>query len=255
MRVLLKIPQVIYCIYALVWFVVLMLVLFPFVLIASFFGRIRGGNAIYRICMLWSDCWFAVIGIFHKNIYESPSREEQFIYVANHISYIDAPLIVKTLRRPIRVLGKYEMTKVPVFGFIYKYAVVTVDRSNAEQRARSVRQLKSVLRKGISIFIFPEGTFNLSNQPLKEFYDGAFRIAIETQTPIRPVLFLDGYARMHHRSVFTLNPGRSRSVFLEPISVDGYSMQDMPRLKQEVYNVMERKLIEYGASWVVNREA
>lgn len=251
MKILLKILQVIYCIYALVWFVVLMLLLFPFVLGASFFGRIRGGNAIYRICMFWADCWFLVIGIFHRNIYESaPMNGEQFIYVANHISYIDAPLIVKTLRRPIRVLGKYEMTKVPVFGYIYKYAVVTVDRSNAEQRAKSVRQLKSVLKKGISIFIFPEGTFNLTSEPLKEFYDGAFRIAIETQTPIRPVLFLDGYARMPHHGILSLSPGRSRSIFLEPIIVDDYTIQDMAKLKQKVYEVMERKLVEYGASWI-----
>lgn len=251
MKALLKILQVIYCIYALLCFVALMLVLFPFVLVASFFGRIRGGNAIYRMCMLWGDCWFLLVGIFHRNIYETaPQKDDRFIYVANHISYLDAPIIVKTLRRPVRPLGKYEMAKVPVFGYFYKNAVVTVDRSNAEQRARSVRALKAVLRKGISIFIFPEGTFNLTRRPLKEFYDGAFRIAIETQTPVRPILFLDAYTRMHHRSLFTLTPGRSRSVFLEPISVEGYTMQDVQRLKQHVCAIMEKKLMEYGAEWV-----
>jgi len=251
MRLLLKPLQILYCIYALLVFVGTMMLVFPFVLAASFLGRIKGGNTIYRLCMLWGDMWFFLVGIFHRNIYESNQHQErQYIYVANHISYLDAPVIVKTMRKPIRALGKYEMAKVPVFGYIYKNAIVMVDRTNAERRAKSVRQLKAVLRKGISIFIFPEGTFNLTNEPLKEFFDGAFRIAIETQTPIRPVLFLDAYTRLHHGSVFSLNPGRSRSVFLDPVSVDGLSMQDVPVLKQKVYEIMEAKLIEYNAAWI-----
>lgn len=255
MKVVLKPFQIIYCMYAFIVFLALMIIIFPFVLTASFFGRIKGGNAVYRLCMFWGDCWFPLIGIIHRNIYESNEpKDHQFIYVANHISYLDAPIIVKTLRTPIRPLGKAEMSKIPVFGYIYKNVIVLVDRSSAEARARSVRQLKAVLRKGISIFIFPEGTFNMTGMPLKDFYDGAFRIAIETQTPIRPILFLDAYDRQHYRSVFSFNPGRSRSVFLEPVPVEGYTMQNVQALKQQVYDIMERKLLEYGASWVKSQK-
>ena len=129
-----------------------------------------------------------------------------------------------------------------------------VDRRDAEKRARSVRTLKSVLRRGISIFIFPEGTFNLTHRPLKDFFDGAFRIAIETQTPIKPLLFLNAYDRMHYKSVFSLNPGKSRTIFLEEVDVSGLTMTDLAKLKQRVYDLMERKLIEYGASWIEDGE-
>jgi 1-acyl-sn-glycerol-3-phosphate acyltransferase len=243
--------RLLYSVYAVIVFVVLMLLVVPFVLVGSFFGKIRGGNFIYRMCGIWGDAWFLLIGIRHKNLYESPhDRSKQYIFVANHISYLDAPVIVQTLRQPVRVLGKIEMAKVPVFGFIYRNAIVTVDRSNAEKRAKSVRTLKSVIRKGISIFIFPEGTFNETNKPVKEFFDGAFRIAIETQTPIKPVLFLDAYTRMHYRSLLSLNPGRSRSVFLDEIPVAGLTSADMPALKQKVYAIMEKKLVEYKAAWI-----
>ena len=264
MKLLLKPFYLLYFIYAVTLFILTMILAFPFAIVASFFGRIKGGNAIYRICMVWGDVWCFLIGIRHKNIYEDAlHRDMQYIFVANHISYLDAPMIVKTLRRPIRALGKYEMSKVPIFGYIYKRAIVMVDRRDAEKRARSVRILKSVLRRKISIFIFPEGTFNLTHRPLKDFFDGAFRIAIETQTPIKPILFLDAYNRMHYESVFSLNPGGSRSVFLETVEVKGYSMADVQKLKQKVYDLMEKKLIEYGASWVtadresriVNRES
>jgi len=232
-----------------------MILIFPFVIIASFFGRIKGGNAIYRLCMLWGDIWFFLVGIRHRNIFESPiDPDKQYIYVANHISYLDAPVIVQALRSPMRALGKYEMSKVPIFGYIYRRAIVMVDRRDAEKRARSVRILKSVLKRKISIFIFPEGTFNLTRKPLKDFFDGAFRIAIETKTPIKPVLFLDAYSRMNYESIFSLNPGKSRAVFLDTIEVDGYNMSDVQKLKELVYDLMERKLIEYGASWIAREK-
>lgn len=240
-----------YCCYACLAFILLMLLVVLPVIIGSFFGKVKGGNFIYRLCTLWGDAWFFLIGIKHRNLYEAPhDKKQQYIFVANHISYLDAPIIVKTLRQRVRVLGKVEMSKMPVFGFIYKNAVVTVDRSSAENRARSVRVLKSVIKKGISIFIFPEGTFNETHQPVKAFFDGAFRIAIETQTPIKPVLFLDAYARMPYHSLFSLNPGRSRSVFLAPVPVEGLTSKDLPALKQKVFDIMEKKLREYKADWI-----
>ena len=206
---------------------------------------------IYRLCVFWADCWFALTGIFVKKIYEAPfDSNKKYIIVANHISYLDIPMLVKVFRKPLRPLGKIEMTKVPVFGFIYKYAIVTVDRSDARHRALSLRLLRSVLNKGISIFVFPEGTFNETNKPLKEFYNGAFKLAIETQTPIKPVLFLDTYNRMHYSSIFSLNPGACRVVYLEEISVEGFTMTDVHQLKEQVYQKMESALIAHNAAWI-----
>lgn len=251
MKLLIKPLQVFYTLYALLLFVAIMLLVFPFVIFASFFGRIKGGNAIYRICMLWADIWFPLVFIRHKNIYEQkPRKHQSYIFVANHISYLDAALIVKTFRHPLRALGKVELSKVPVFGYIYKKAIVTVDRTSAANRMRSVHILKSVLKKEISVLVFPEGTFNETGNPLKHFYDGAFRIAIETGTPIKPVLFLDSYNRMHYRSLFTFNPGISRAVFLEEIPTQGLHIKDTAHLKEKVFRMMEAKLFEYKASWI-----
>jgi 1-acyl-sn-glycerol-3-phosphate acyltransferase len=251
MHYLLRPFQWLYCIYALVLFVGIMLIFFPFMLVASLFGRVKGGNMIYRLCMLWGDIWFFLIFIYHRNYYEQPlDKNKQYIFVGNHISFLDAPLIVKTIRRPIRALGKTEMGKVPVFGFIYKYAVVRVDRSSADNRAKSVRNMKSILKRGISIVVFPEGTFNMTPNPLKGFYDGAFRVAIEAQMPIKPFVSLDSYDRMHYRSLFSLTPGKNRAVFLEEVPVAGLTQQDLPALKQKVYDLMDRKLREYKATWI-----
>jgi 1-acyl-sn-glycerol-3-phosphate acyltransferase len=155
---------------------------------------------------------------------------------------MDAPMFVKVVRQPVRALGKIEMSKIPLFGFLYRKTVVMVDRSSAENRAKSVMVLKSVLKKGISIFVFPEGTFNTTGHPLKEFYDGAFRIAIETQTPVKPIVFPDTLARLHYKSAFSLTPGRCRAIFLKEVSVEGMTVKDVPELKKKVYDAMEQAL-------------
>ncbi|TMI91804.1 MAG: 1-acyl-sn-glycerol-3-phosphate acyltransferase [Bacteroidetes bacterium] len=251
MNRVLKPLQWIYCIYAFLLFVGIMLVLFPFVVISSFFGKIRGGNAIFRICMLWADIWFPLIFIFPKRKFETPhDKTKQYVFVINHISLLDAGILPKAFRQPVRPLGKVEISKLPVFGFIYKKAIVPVDRSDTANKSRSLRILKSIIGKGISVLLFPEGTYNQSHQPLKKFYDGAFRIAIETQTPVKPVLFLDTYDRLRYQDSFSLNPGKCRILFLEEVPVSGLGIYDTDRLKEKVFAIMENKLREYQVSWI-----
>lgn len=248
MNPLIRLLQLLYCVYAFILFIIIMLGVFPFVMLALLFGKIAGGNLIYKLCMIWAKVWYFLIGVSHQEIYEHPhDPTKQYIFVANHISYMDIPPLVLIAHQPIRILGKYEMVKIPVFGWIYKAAVVLVDRKNAETRSKSVRALKSALRQGISIFIFPEGTFNMGPTPLKDFFDGAFRIAIETETPLKPVLLVDTLDRLHYNSIFSLTPGKSRVVFLDEIPVQGLTMQDITLLKEKVYDIMDAGLRRYRA--------
>lgn len=246
MKWLFRLLQYLFCLYAGLLFVLLMLLVFPFIMLSLVLGKIKGGNIIYQLCRLWGLTWYSLIGIRHKEIYETPhDRNKQYIFVANHSSYMDIPPIVLIAHQPMRILGKHEMVKVPVFGWIYRSAVILVDRHNSDTRSKSVRALKSALRHHISIFIFPEGTFNETKQPLKEFYDGAFRIAIETKTPIKPVLLVDTLDRLHYRGIFELTPGLNRVVYLEEVPVTGLTLKDIQSLKQKVYTIMENGLKRY----------
>jgi 1-acyl-sn-glycerol-3-phosphate acyltransferase len=246
MALLRKIGLFFFSIYGLLTFVMAMLLVFPFAMLAITAGKVQGGNLVYRCCRIWAQLWYYTIGVKHQEVYEHPhNTNQQYIFVANHISYMDIPPIVLAIHQPIRALGKYEMVKVPVFGWIYRAAVILVDRKNAETRAKSVRALKAAIKNRISIIIFPEGTFNETKQPLKSFFDGAFRIAIETQTPIKPLLLVDTLHRMHYRSLFELTPGLNRVVYLEEVPVDGLTMKDLPALRQKVYDLMEAGLKRY----------
>ncbi len=244
---LLRVLQILYSIYAILLFIVLMLiviVLLPFCLL---FGKIQGGNLLYVLLKYWAVIWYFFIGIRHREIYEAPyDKTKQYIFVANHISYMDIPAAVRSLHQPVRILGKHDMLSYPIFGLIYRLAVIVVDRRSAEARAQSVRAMKAALDKHISIFIFPEGTFNETEEVLKEFYDGAFRIAIETGTPIKPILFADTHKRMHYRGLFEFTPGRNLTVYLPEVMVDTYGMKGVGELKTKVHSMMKEGLLRYG---------
>ncbi len=252
MRPIFRFFQIVYTIYASLVFAAFLLIIFPLVLLTVFLPKKTRGNIIYQITRIGFDVVMILWGIFHRNIYEFPhDRKKPVIFVFNHISYLDAFIILKAVRRQhFRGLGKSEIGKIPIFGFIYSSAVIMVTRADAADRARSVSDLKNALSDNISIILAPEGTFNETNKPLTKFYDGAFRIAIETKTPIKPLLFLDTYDRLNYSVSFSLTPGRSRVVYLDEISVEGYDIADLPILRQKVYDVMEAALIRHKASWI-----
>lgn len=252
MRLILRIIQVLYSLYAMLVFLVFMFLMLPIVVVISLFPSTIRAGIIYFLATLWADGAMFLWGIRHRNIYEAPDNPNKpFVFVFNHISYIDIPILLKSLRKhSIRVLGKAEIAAIPLFGFIYRSAVVMVKRTDAADRAKSVEVLKHTLSRNISIVLAPEGTFNMTHHPLQPFYDGAFKIAIETQTPIKPVLFLDAFDRLHYNSVFSFTPGKSRTIFLEEVDVSNYTLSDVAILKQKVYGIMEQALLKYKASWI-----
>ncbi len=237
----------IYSIYALVVFAILTIISAIALLLLLPFGKAKLSKRVLKVCRYWASIWYLFIGIRHKEIFEAHHNfSRPHIFVANHNSYMDIPPIVQLKHQPIRPLGKFESSKIPIFGWVYKAAVIMVDRSSPEKRAQSLRNLKAALHKRVSIFIFPEGTFSMtSKQPLKSFYNGAFKLAIEMQIPIQPLLMIDAVDRMHFDSLFSLTPGLNRVVYLKTIDVSKYTLDDIEVLKEKVYQLMDEGLRRY----------
>ena len=241
-----------FSIYGFAVFLLWMFILLPLFIWAFLEKPIKGGNLIYNFSRFWADAFFFMLGIRHWNIYEEPfDRNAEYIFVSNHISYLDIPMMMKVIRKQhIRILGKSEMNRIPIFGSIYKRGTVSVDRNSVQARSESINKLIAFVHNKISVFICPEGTFNMSHEPLKNFYDGAFRIAIETQKPILPILFLVTYDRLNYKSIFSLNPGKCRGVYLSKTSSEGLTINDVTFLKEKIFKQMEEALIRYKASWI-----
>ena len=247
MKPIKRLVQLIYCIYALLVFAMLTILSAIALILLIPFGKAKLSKRVYKVCRYWAQTWYIFIGVWHKEIYEANHDfKKPHIFVANHNSYMDIPPIVQLNHQPIRPLGKFESSKIPIFGWVYRAAVILVDRSSPEKRARSLRNLKAALHKRTSIFIFPEGTFSMtSQQPLKSFYNGAFKLAIEMQIPIQPILMIDAVDRMHFESVFSLTPGANRVVYLKTVEVSTYTLEDIEKLKTEVYQMMDEGMRRY----------
>ena len=118
-------------------------------------------------------------------------------------------------------------------GYIIRNLYISVNRKDKYARAKSMENMQKNIREGISVFIFPEGTRNKSSEPLLDFRDGAFRLAIESQVPIAALTLLN---------TGKLSPGVLHCVWSEPISTKGMTQDDIPALKEKVISEMKKHL-------------
>lgn len=240
-----RLLSAIFLLYAAIIFITLMFVALPFVLL---FSAIFPINMSKRAILIVLRTWAALFSLFSffwittKNK-RSVDRSKSHIYVGNHGSYLDAIAVCVAVPQYFSALGKVEITKVPIFGLIYKRIVVLIDRSSKESREQSVQALKQDLASGLSILIFAEGTMNQTEKPLADFYDGAFRIAIETQTPIIPFVMMNNRELLPRKDPLKARPGLITTIFLPEVSVVGLTMDDVPNLKRKVYDVMENAIL------------
>lgn len=239
-----KLLQPIVTLYAILSFVAMLLVLFPFFVVISSANNAGARRLLYNIIKGWARVWLFINGMPLRIVGKKPA-DGRYIIVANHISYLDTVVLFPALPGYFRALGKKEFSKVPLLGFLYRQIVIMVDRSSQQSRAKSMRLMWRVLRKESSIIIFPEGTFNETGERLKSFYDGAFRLAVNSQVPILPVIFPDTVHRWHYSAWWKIWPGKNRAEFLAPIDAKGTTTGDIARLKQETFDAMDRALARY----------
>ncbi len=242
-----SILSILFLFYAAIIFITLMLVALPFVLLFSAILPLNTGKrAILAVLRTWA--WlFSALSFFWVNTKNKKKVDlsKSHIYVGNHGSYLDAVAVCLSIPQYFSALGKVEITKVPIFGLIYKRIVVLIDRSSKESREQSVNDLKKDIANGQSILIFAEGTMNQTDKPLTDFYDGAFRIAIETQTPIIPFVMINNRKLLPRKHPLKARPGLITSILLPEVSVAGLSLEDVPTLKKNVYDLMEQAILEH----------
>ena len=214
-----------------------MILYLPGILIPFLLGE-KYGNISFNFLKLWA--WtFSKLNFIPYRIHgkENITPGKAYIYISNHTSYLDIPGVCLTVPTQIRMLAKKELLSLPVLGWIIQHASVMVDRSSNESRIKSMDRLKEVLSRGISILIFPEGTQNRSGKPLQPFYDGAFRIAIETQRPLLPMVIV-GAGKLMPPKKASVKPGKINITIHPEIPTTGLKISDLSTLKAKAAEVM-----------------
>jgi 1-acyl-sn-glycerol-3-phosphate acyltransferase len=193
------------------------LFLFPFTL---FSGNVM---PLYR-----TGTWIAKTGIRIAGVRvmlegrERLDRTRGCIFMSNHVSNLDPPALIPLIPNRVSVLTKKEVFRIPVLGWAMRMAsFVPIERSDREKAIESIGRAAKVLRSGISMMIFVEGTRSPDGR-LLPFKKGPFHLAAETGAPIIPVTIV-GSRDLLPKGKLVLRPGVVRIVFHPPIDPAAYS--------------------------------
>lgn len=237
MKLLKNVAGFLFTIWAGIIFVVTMIIFYIPMWLTKFWGEPRRTEIFVRIIRAWMSVFLPLTGVRLTISGREHFKEgENYIVVCNHNSMMDVPVSSPGIPGANKTIAKIELSRTPLFGMIYKRGSVLVDRKNDKSRKDSFMEMKKVLDLGMHVCIYPEGTRNKTNKPLKEFHDGAFRLAVQTGKPILPaILFHTGTVLPHDKS-FHYWPHPVAMHFLAPVYVD--KNDDPVKLREKIFRVM-----------------
>jgi 1-acyl-sn-glycerol-3-phosphate acyltransferase len=157
------------------------------------------------------------------------------IIVSNHNSLMDVPVTTPFMARANKTIARKDFAKIPVFGWIYGFGSVLVDRNDDSSRRKSFEEMKRMLGYGLDMVIYPEGTRNRTNKPLKSFYDGAFRLAVDTKKPIVPALVFNTKKVLPASKKIFMWPHHLEMHFLPPVKTEDCTST---QLREKVFKIM-----------------
>ena len=194
----------------------------------------------------WLGTWTSRINPAWKVRIEHPPPGEMrhpYVVVSNHQSLADIPVISR-LPWEMKWVGKASLFQLPVMGWLMRLADdVAVDRKNPESRAAVIRRTRQVIADGVSVMFFAEGTRSKDGR-LRRFFDGAFRLAVETGAPVLPVA-IDGTMGALPKHGWRFGEADVRLKVLDAIPTTGLSLDDVAELRERT----RRAIAEQIAAW------
>lgn len=175
--------------------------------------------------------------------YENIPKDTPVLFVGNHNSFYDIIVTYPLMERPTGFVAKKEIKKVPFLSWwMYFVNCIFLDRSDPRAGLKSVLDAAGLIKKGISIFLFPEGTRSKDGNML-EFKDGGFKIATKSKCPIVPV-GITGSADVFENHFPLIKSTKVTVTFAEPIYTADLSREETKglsaRVKGEIQNIISK---------------
>ncbi|SDW06979.1 1-acyl-sn-glycerol-3-phosphate acyltransferase [Lutibacter oricola] len=201
-------------------------------------------KAFYKIAHNWGKLILFGTGFWSEvKTLQKIEKEKSYMFIANHTSMIDIMLMLSVVKNPCVFVGKEELTKIPLFGYVFKRTSITVNRGNTKSRKAVFDEAQKRLNKGLSICIFPEGLVpDDESVVLSDFKNGAFRLAIEHQIPIVPMTFFDCKKRFSY-TFFSGKPGKLRVKIHPFFETKELNLKNREELKNKAFNLIYNELI------------
>jgi 1-acyl-sn-glycerol-3-phosphate acyltransferase len=195
---------------------------------------------LYRIAT-----WGAFRGVLLAGVKVEPEGLDRldparnYIFMANHVSNIDPPILVPLIPLRTSVLVKRELFSIPILGYAMRLGdLVAVDRANREAAVDSVRRAVEVLKRGLNMVIFPEGTRSRDGRMLP-FKKGPFYLAVDSGVPVVPVSMVNTF-QIWPKGHFYIKPLTARVVFHEPLNPQDFATRDdlMNAVRDKIASVL-----------------
>ena len=240
MRIIKEILGRIFAVWAIIAFVVTMLFfMIPFLIFSWPAPDPTRNIRFLQFARVWMGIFLPIIGcpltIRGRKHF---AKGENYIVICNHNSFMDVPISSPSIPGGNKTIAKVEMAKIPLFGMMYRTGSVLVDRKSDQSRKESFHKMKEVLAMGLHMCIYPEGTRNKTDQPLKTFHDGAFKLAIDTGKAIIPGVIFNTKKVLPANKPFFLMPHPLKIHFLPPVAVA--KDDTVESLKNKMQHLMEQ---------------
>jgi putative phosphoserine phosphatase / 1-acylglycerol-3-phosphate O-acyltransferase len=195
----------------------------------------------------WPEIVLALNGVkLNVTGAENLTAQRPAVYLFNHRNNFDVFMVAALVRENWTGVGKIELERNPLIGTLGKLLdAAFIDRSDTAAALAALKPVEDAARKGLSIVIAPEGT-RMDTDTVGPFKKGAFRIAMATGLPIVPIVIRNSYSVAGRNSI-TLNPGTVDIAVLPPISIDNWTVADLP----EHIELVRSRYLKTLADWPV----
>lgn len=218
------------------WTVLATTILGPLAIIASFLSRT--GNLPHLIARFWGKSILSVSGV--KVTVDGLSNLEpdrSAIYMANHQSNFDIPVLLSCLPVQFRWLAKAELFRIPIFGRGMRgCGYISIDRSNRRSAIESLNRAAETIKNGTSVLIFPEGTRSLDGR-IKPFKKGGFVLTVDAGVPITPIVIKGTWSIMPKKRLL-IKPCPVTMKILPPVESSGYNRKTKDALMENIRMTM-----------------
>ncbi len=225
--------------YQIIILILFLLLSFLYSAISCIAGLIdASGNLAHRCFVQLARVSLAVAGLRTQPTgLERLDSNRPYIFMPNHASFLDILLLLAYLPHNFRFIIKEDLFSIPLIGWAFRgCGYIPMDRKNPWRALRSLRRSADLLRKGISIVVFPEGTRTPSGE-IQDFKSALFILPIRSRVPVVPVLIEGSFDALKRGSVL-LYRCPLKMTFYEPISSSSFEVRD-----REIYAEKVRSLL------------
>lgn len=196
------------------------------------------GNSI----RLWAEFTIRTIGMDIKVKGQENIPDEPCVFIGNHTSILDIPIIVSLVDRQVGFISKKEVLKTPVLGYwLPRGKCIALDRKNPRDAVRVINEGVINLKDGYSMMIFPEGTRSLDGKPLP-FKKGSLKLAIKSKVPIVPVTIDAAFTSFEKDKKF--KPSTINVTFCKAINTENLTREEEKTLSDDVREIIISNLRE-----------